>query len=138
MSPAEHAMPDAEGGARRTVLVVEDEVLLRLAIAGELRGRGLAVIEASDAMEARGLALAGVSFDIVLSDITMPGDLDGAGLAQWLADNDVRAPIILTSGMPRALEDARLRCPHVKAFVVKPYDHAKIAGCIEKLLAPAG
>jgi hypothetical protein len=37
--------------------------------------------------------------------------------------------------MPQALEEARLRCPHVKAFVPKPYDHARIGDCIEKLLA---
>ena len=135
MSPAEHPMPELEGGERRRVLVVEDEVLVRLAIAEELRARGMTVIEAADGVEARGLVLAGVGFDLVLSDITMPGELDGAGFASWLADNDVRAPVILTSGLPRALEQARVSCPHVKAFVPKPYDYDEIAACIEKLLA---
>lgn len=135
MCPAEDPMPQAEDGGARTVLVVEDEVLLRIAIAEELRARGLTVIEAASGDEARALVLAGVAIDLVLSDITMPGELDGAGLAAWLAANDFAAPIILTSGLANALADARTRCPHVRAFVPKPYDQNEIAGCIEKLLA---
>lgn len=135
MCPAEDPMPQAEDGGARTVLVVEDEVLLRIAIAEELRARGLTVIEAASGDEARALVLAGVAVDLVLSDITMPGELDGAGLAAWLAVNEFAAPIILTSGLAHALADARTRCPHVRAFVPKPYDQIEIAGCIEKLLA---
>ncbi|HYD86210.1 MAG TPA: response regulator [Vitreimonas sp.] len=133
MSPAENQMRSTDR-QNQTVLVVEDEVLLRLTLAEDLRDRGFAVIEAASADEARKLALAGVPFDLVISDITMPGEIDGSGLAQWLADNDVPAVVMLTSGLPTALDKARAMLPNVKAFIAKPYDHEKLLVQIEAML----
>jgi DNA-binding NtrC family response regulator len=128
-------MTAAEEGQPSTVLLVEDEVLLRLAIAEDLRARRFMVIEAANGEEARNLILAGVSVDIVLSDITMPGEVDGAQFAAWLAESGVAAPIILTSGLPAALTSAREKCPHVAAFLPKPYSHQDVIARIEALLA---
>ncbi|MBC7767759.1 MAG: response regulator [Phycisphaerales bacterium] len=125
----------AAGEQRRTVLVVEDEVLVRLALADDLRARGYTVIEAASGDEARKLVLAGVEFDLIVSDITMPGELDGADLARWLHDNHVTTPVMLTSGMPSALDAARESCANVTAFVSKPYDHDDLLQQVEALLA---
>jgi DNA-binding response OmpR family regulator len=135
MCPAEDPMPAAEDGQHAAVLLVEDEVLLRLALAEDIRARGFVVIEAANGEEARSLVLAGVSIDVVVSDITMPGVLDGTGFAAWLAENGVVTPIILTSGLPSALSEAQARCPHVKAFLPKPYDPEEVIARIEALLA---
>jgi DNA-binding response OmpR family regulator len=135
MSPAEEPMSAADQGQGPTVLLVEDEVLLRLAVAEELRVRGFVVVEAANAEEARNLVLAGVAVDLVMSDISMPGELDGAGLAAWLDEAGVSAPIILTSGLPSVLTQAQARCPHVKAFLPKPYNQAALVARIEALLA---
>ncbi|MGZ5904834.1 MAG: response regulator, partial [Reyranella sp.] len=67
-----------------TVLVVEDEILVRTVIAAYLRDCGFDVVEAGSADEAVRVLEAGVRIDIVFSDINMPGSLDGFGLAQWL------------------------------------------------------
>jgi len=133
MSPAEDHMLSAER-QNQTVLVVEDEVLLRLTLAEDLRARGFNVVEAATGDEARKLALAGVQFDLVISDITMPGELDGSALAQWLADNDVPAIVMLTSGLPSALDHARSTLPNVKAFISKPYDHDELLVQVEAML----
>jgi len=122
MSPAEeqmHASPEL----RRTVLLVEDEVLLRMVLSDELRVRGFNVVEAASGDEARKLVLAGIEFDLVLSDITMPGELDGADLARWLCDNEVNAPVIFTSGLPTALDRAR-----------EIYDHDDVLAQVETAL----
>lgn len=133
MSPAEDHMLSTER-QRQTVLVVEDEVLLRLTLADELRSRGFNVVEAASGDEARALVLAGVTFDLVMSDITMPGELDGVALAQWLADNNVPGFVMLASGLPSALDHARANLRNVKAFFPKPYDHDEVLVQIEALL----
>lgn len=133
MCPAEAVK--AEISQRPIVLLVEDEVLLRLAIAERLREHGFVVIEAANGEEARNLILAGVAADLVMSDIMMPGALDGAGLAVWLAAHGVKAPIILTSGLSQALAEARARCPHVAAFLPKPYDSRQVINRIEAVIA---
>jgi CheY-like chemotaxis protein len=89
-----------------TVLVVEDEVLVRLAIAEYLRDCGYRVIEASSADEAiLVLQQPELTIDVVFTDIEMPGPMDGFGLAQWTRTNRPRAR---ASGDQRAFERGRL------------------------------
>jgi CheY-like chemotaxis protein len=121
MSPAEDPMATPHLAPQPTVLVVEDEVLVRLAVAEHLRVGGFRVVEAASGAEAQTLLAAGLNVDIVFSDVNMSGG-DGVELAQWLAVNEIAAPVILTSGLPSSLEDARARCSNVRAFVIKPYD----------------
>ena len=59
------------------VLVVEDEVLIRSAVAEYLRIAGNLVVEAANAAEAIAVFAAGVPIDVVFSDIHMPGTTDG-------------------------------------------------------------
>lgn len=133
MSPAEDQMLSTERQTQ-TVLVVEDEVLLRLTLSEDLRSRGFSVVEAATGDEARALVLAGVTFDLVISDITMPGELDGVGLAHWLAENNVPAFVMLASGLPSALDHARSQLRNVKAFFPKPYDHEEVLVQVTALL----
>lgn len=134
MCPAEDIMPAGAEKERRTVLVVEDEVLIRLTLADDLRARGYLVLEAANGAEARDTLLAGVNVDLIISDINMPGELDGLGLARWVAENEVEAPLILTSGLTSALDQARAESPHVKLFVPKPYNNDEVAAHIAALL----
>jgi two-component system, response regulator PdtaR len=79
------------------VLVVEDDVLVRAAIAEQLRTLGVTVVEAESADEALSCLVDG-SFDLVFSDVQMPGSLDGAALARQLRESHPGLPVILTSG----------------------------------------
>ena len=133
MSPAEN--PVAEGqAAMPTVLIVEDEVLSRLAMAEYLRECGFHVIEAASGVEAQQLVLAGLKVDLVFSDITMPGGVDGIDLALWLMVQCDSAKVILTSGLPDALVKAKSACNQVLAFVPKPYNQADVVKRIRELL----
>jgi CheY-like chemotaxis protein len=67
-----------------TVLVIEDEVLVRMVIADYLRECGFRVVEASTADEGMRVLKTNERVDIVFSDVQMPGSLDGFELAQWL------------------------------------------------------
>lgn len=68
--------------ARACVLVVDDEVLIRLVVADTLRDEGYSVIEAASGDEAYELLAAGVPADLMVTDINMPGQLDGIALAR--------------------------------------------------------
>ena len=71
-----------------TILVVEDDVLIRMPIAQYLRDCGYKVIEAVNADEAMTVLLhRDKIIDIVFSDIEMPGSVDGFGLSKWIREN---------------------------------------------------
>lgn len=80
------------------VLLVEDEVLLRVTTADELRDRGYVVIEAANADEAIRTLQSKVPVHVVLSDIRMPGEKDGVALAHWNHERHPNLAVILVSG----------------------------------------
>jgi CheY-like chemotaxis protein len=116
-----------------TVLVVDDEVLVRMVIAAYLRDCGFDVVEAGSADQAVRVLEAGVRIDIVFSDVSMPGRLDGFGLAQWVRRERPELKVILTSGAVRTAKDASDFSAH-GPIVTKPYDHAKLASQLRALL----
>jgi CheY-like chemotaxis protein len=110
------------------VLLVEDEVLIRSAIAETLRDVGLLVIEAANADEAWSYLQTGASVDLVFSDIQMPGSMDGIELARKVKENYDHIVIVLTSG--------RRVPPHGNQdhFISKPYRPANLVMMVKSLL----
>jgi CheY-like chemotaxis protein len=111
-----------------TILVVEDDVLVRSLVATYLRDSGFDVIEANGADEAIRFLQAELTVDIVFSDIQMPGSMDGFGLAQWMRRERPWLKIILTSGAARTAQEAG-------PILAKPYDYAELERHIRSLLA---
>jgi CheY-like chemotaxis protein len=79
------------------ILLVEDEVLIRLSTAEFLRGEGYVVLEASDAVEALVLFTSEHPLDLVVTDVRMPGELDGVKLTQILKEARPQLPVALAS-----------------------------------------
>ena len=75
------------GPETSTILVVEDEVLIRLMISKYLREFGHKVVEARNAAEATRILQSDEPVETEFSDIRMPGDMNGIGLAQWIDRN---------------------------------------------------
>ena len=120
--------------AAETVLVVEDEVLLRLSIAAYLRDCGYKVIEAADADEAvLVLKQSDLDIDVLFTDIEMPGAMDGFGLAQWTRANRPGLDVILTGSAPRAVNAAAMLCED--GPMPKPYEPQVVYDRIRRLLA---
>ena len=111
--------------AQRVVLVVEDEVVLRMAVSAHLRDAGFVVIEAVDAQEAVELLHANHSIQLVFSDITMPGAMDGDQLADWISERYPEIRILLTSGITQRGQ---------QPFIAKPYSFIELERRIEKIL----
>jgi two-component system, response regulator PdtaR len=119
---------EQEASPNHTVLIVEDEVFIRLMIADELRSAGYKVIEAATADEALDVltCIAGVS--VVISDIRMPGSMDGLQLARRVRSEYPPIHIVLTSGDLRNVD----LIDH-DGFFSKPYDVKKIIKHIKTL-----
>lgn len=111
---------------RTTILVVEDEFLVRMATMLRLQQAGYRVLDA-DSAEAARCALAEKHVDLVFSDIRLPGRLNGLGLAAWVKDVHPEVPILLTSARD-------VPHPHEHAFIEKPYRMADLLKVLAKLL----
>jgi DNA-binding NtrC family response regulator len=124
-------------GLSTTVMVVEDEMLVRMALADYLKDCGFGVIEAANADEAVAMiAEPTVSVDLVFTDVRMPGTMDGFGLANWLREHRKNLPVILTSGDvgPKNIDQKVLPG---EAFFPKPYRLENVAAKIAQTLARA-
>jgi CheY-like chemotaxis protein len=135
MSPASpHLKPRSETPLD-TVLLVEDEVLVRLVVAGYLRECGYRVYEAANAREAVAILQSPeVSIDVVFSDVQMPGDLDGFGLARWIRANKPGVQVVLTSGIERSAEIAATLC-EAGPLLKKPYPPQEVVDRVKQLIA---
>jgi len=104
-----------------TVLVVDDEVLIRLAASDFLQECGFNVLEAGTAAEAIEMIQSNQSvIDLVFSDVRMPGDTDGFGLSKWIRTN-TGLPVILASGDASKSDASHEVCAE-ELFLKKPYD----------------
>jgi CheY-like chemotaxis protein len=118
------------------VLVVDDDLLVREPIADYLREVGFDVLEAGDAHEAIDLADHADHVDLVFSDIRMPGELDGVGLARWFRAHRPNVPVLLTSGYDgKGFLGGELG--HEVRLLQKPYTQDQVLRHIRRLLGAA-
>lgn len=107
-----------------TVVVAEDEELLREIAAEFLKEAGFNVIEALHAQEA--IEILDVQFEdvqILFTDIQMPGDMDGLALAHHVKNHWPQIGLLITSGNRRP---AAKDLPEGAKFLMKPYRHADV------------
>jgi DNA-binding NtrC family response regulator len=114
-----------------TVLVAEDDVIVRIVIADDLRFAGFEVIEAGSGTEALAHLSTDRHVDLVLSDVHMPGRLNGIDLAVIVKDRFPQTRIILCSGSTDAQEMIGISgIP----FIDKPYRPETIIALVTLLL----
>jgi CheY-like chemotaxis protein len=116
-----------------TVLVVEDELMVRMPIAEYLRDCGYNVLEAANASEAIATVDAEGPVSLVFSDIRMPGKMDGVGLAEWFQSHHPKVPVLLTSGYNGGRVVSDMLAPRNR-FIEKPYSQTQVARRIAALL----
>jgi CheY-like chemotaxis protein len=120
-----------------SVLVVEDETLIRFLLSDYLTECGFQVMEAATADDAiEMLEGTHAAVDVVFSDVNMPGKTDGFGLARWIRINRPDTPVLLASGVSRKACAAEQGIPE-DSFVEKPYDVRVVAEQIQNLAKAA-
>ncbi len=89
-------------GGSETVLIVEDNPLVRTFASNTLKQLGYTVVEAEDAAKAIALFDNGAHFDLVLSDVVLSGDMSGPSLVEELRRRNAKFALLFMSGYPKA------------------------------------
>ena len=118
-----------------TILLVEDEVLIRMSLAWHLRDHGCQVIEAVHADEAMAILASAVPVDVLLTDVHLPGAMNGFALARWAQAHRPGLKVIITSGRPRTDHDGAERCDHWP-YLLKPYDPTVVVAELSRMAGP--
>jgi two-component system, response regulator PdtaR len=115
-----------------TVLVVDDEVLLRLTMAENPMASGFRVVQASHADEALKILSSSQRIDCVLTDVRMPGSLNGLELAGRIRQLWPHLKVVIVSG--EQLSEATRELAH--CLFRKPVEFPAMLKCINWLLRP--
>jgi CheY-like chemotaxis protein len=118
---------------RLTILVVEDEPLIRISIADHLRSVGYLVVEAGTADEAVSVLSSGSKIHLVFCDVELPGMMGGVSLAAWVRNHYRSIPVILTSGVGSVVSP--LERQHLIPFLQKPYQPRDAEELIASVIA---
>ena len=129
----ERAAPSASSRGSETVLVVEDEAVVRDMAARGLTAEGYRVLQARDGAEALEVATQDSDVDIVVTDVAMPV-LNGRELAARLAELRPDLPILFTSGYTDDNVVRRGLLESGQPFLQKPFSPSALAQSVRALL----
>jgi PAS domain S-box-containing protein len=133
-APATNAVPAAAARAPETVLVAEDEPMVREIVAGILRDLGYEVIEAADGVEALAATTEAPPITLLVTDVVMPR-MGGRELAERLREQHPGLRILFVSGYTEgALGDAD---DAATAFLPKPFMSDELAEAVRGLIDAA-
>lgn len=134
---SESARPEVKRG-NETILLVEDEPLVRQVAAMSLRWHGYRVIEANDGQEAIRLWEQHTNeIDLLFSDMVMPGGINGMELFRRFKQTKATLKAIVTSGYSQDLATSNVRTEPDLAFLSKPYEITTLAVAVRKCLDQA-
>ena len=117
------------------ILVVEDEPLIRLGLASAIEEAGYVVVEAANASDAIKLLEADHSIRLVMTDVDMPGGMDGIRLAHYVRDRWPPIQLIVISGKV-GVQAGQL--PAGAKFIGKPYHEPALLQLVQALVATDG
>lgn len=115
----------------KRILVVEDDYLIRFSLAEGLTANGFTVLEAEDAEEALRLAADGGTIALMLTDLQLPGTLDGLALAERMREARPELPVIFVTGRPDRLAAASRDRDRV---IGKPYQLSEICAAAWEMM----
>lgn len=119
---------------KRSVLLLEVDVLLRNEVAAYLRHCGYGVIETANAGEALRILESDLPVHVAFLDLDAPSSKTGFDLAQWIRKSRPEIRVILSSGTKRTAKAAENLCEH-GPLLTKPYDYQILEGHLRRLLA---
>lgn len=114
------------------VLVVDDEALLRMLATDYFEDAGFEVLEAASGPEAMRILESRPDVHAIMTDVQMPGDPDGLGLAHAFRSRCPECAIVVVSGR---VQPAGADLAQDAVFVTKPYDGTEMVETVKRLLA---
>lgn len=116
-----------------TVLLVEDEFLIRTMVADEIRQLGWFVVEVGTAEEGLEVVRSPIAIDLLVTDVHMPGSMTGLDLARAVREQRPDTPVVVMSGQPKP---AKEHAPLFDVFLPKPV--GGLAAAVQALVARTG
>lgn len=118
-------LPEIERKNGYLVLVVEDEPFIRLCLADDLRSAGYDVIEAANAPEALNILQNDTAVDVLITDVRMPGSIDGYALAKIVRAEFPNTKIVVATAHAQEPIDVV-----IDGFFAKPYDPVHVVSLL--------
>ncbi len=138
----QRAAPEQLRGGSETILCVEDDNEVRAYVTGQLKSLGYNVISASNAADALAIVEAGTRFDLLFTDIVMPGNLNGRQLVDKLAERLPSLRVLFTSGNTYGAIPLQGSPERNIPLLKKPYRREELARmlrhCLDQALDPVG
>jgi DNA-binding response OmpR family regulator len=133
--PSAYSVPARISEPPKTLLVVDDEPLVRDVETQMLRLQGYTVLEAENAAEALRVAAATKTIHLLITDLTMP-DVDGLELAHRFREVHPKIPVLMVSGSLPLLRD-RADDLDQFTFLPKPFHFGELLHKVRALLDSA-
>jgi signal transduction histidine kinase/CheY-like chemotaxis protein len=121
-------------GGQERILVVEDDSMVRNYVIAQLSSLGYETLSAANAIEALALLDKGEAFDLLFTDVIMPGGLNGRQLADEVLRRRPDVKVLFTSGYTENAIVHHGRLDHGVALLNKPYRKADLARKIREVL----
>ena len=119
---------------RESVLVVDGEESTRQIVSSTLASAGFSSRQASSGLEALGLLDCGESFELVLSDLLLPGDLDGIGLLERVKERYPDIPVVMVT----AVHDISVVLAAIRNgaydYLLKPFQEEQLIAAVRRAL----
>ena len=125
----------AVAGGHETILVVEDDRLVRSYVLTQLRSLGYVTLDAANAAEALAIVKAGNPFDLLFTDVIMPGAMNGRQLADEVQKIKPGLKVLFTSGYTENAIIHHGRLDSGVLLLAKPYRKSEMAVMIRTALA---
>lgn len=134
-SPSDSQEPLSADGNHATVMVVDDEPLVRMSVRSYLEDGGYRVLEAATGAEAIDTAREhGAAIDLLLTDVSLP-DITGLDVATTLASFSPQTPVLYISGHLALSPEMPADIPQ-SDVLSKPFDREMLLGRVRQKLAP--
>jgi CheY-like chemotaxis protein len=139
--PSQRPQPAASVGphplAHESILVVEDETSVRTLVCRTLGRLGYRILAAASGSEAIAQQRAVGRVDLLLTDLLMPGGMNGLELVQHLRSVQPGLPVVFTSGYEAQVLGPEFQCSALESFLAKPYELSKLCQVVREALERA-
>ena len=130
----EGVTPATIEGGHETILVVEDDRLVRDYVLAQLHSLGYATLQAANAADALAIVAAGEPFDLLFTDVIMPGKMNGRQLADAILKTRPDLRVVYTSGYTENAIIHHGRLDSGVLLLAKPYRKSDLARILRKAL----
>jgi CheY-like chemotaxis protein len=133
LAPEAASAAEIEGG-HETILVVEDDRLVRNYVLTQLHSLGYTTLDAANAADALCLIHEGAQFDLLFTDVIMPGTMNGRQLADAIQKDQPELKVLFTSGYTENAIIHHGKLDSGVLLLAKPYRKSDLARLVRKAL----